>query len=222
MRNKIAVVFLALVFASLSHAKIYGPFHDFSGAFRNFTLGTSVGVGTSMFVGDEDIYDADSTEAGFYFDVKMAFPLNENMAVVTNIGVRNWSFRSNYIYLHRPVCDSVDVLSIELASLWEIFLSKHFFIGLGPNIRIPFIEERVTLDGREVFSGKPSYARKLWLNIDMVVGAKLGALELGFRSGFETLGFYKKTKEYRKVDMRELRCDLYLTYWFGYWINGNR
>lgn len=221
MRNKIAVVLLALVLASLSHAKIYGPFHDLSGAFRNFTLGTSLGVGVSGLVGDEDIYNADSTEFGFYFDVKMAFPLSENMAVVTNIGLRNWSFRSSYNYLHRPVSDSIDVLSIEFASLWEVFLSKRFFMGLGPNIRIPFIDERVTVDGKEVFSGRPSYARKFWLNIDMVVGVKIGALELGLRGGYEMLGFYKETKEYRKVDMRELRCDFYVTYWFGYWINGN-
>ena len=62
MRNKIAVILLVLVLASLSHAESYGLFYDFSGAFRNFTMGVSFGVGPSGLIGEEDVYDAISLE----------------------------------------------------------------------------------------------------------------------------------------------------------------
>lgn len=222
MRNKIAVILLVLVLASLSHAESYGLFYDFSGAFRNFTMGVSFGVGPSGLIGEEDVYDANWSSWDFNVSFNAAFPLAKEVVLVASVGFSIWNFRSEYDYLHRTVNDFVYVRSLEFSMLLDAFTTEHFFIGIGPNIRIPFIQESVLFDGRSTFSGSPDYARNLWLNVDVTLGVKYGTVELGLKSGYEVLGFYKETQKFKKLDMHEFRAILYLSYWFGYWINDNR
>ena len=63
MQNKFIAIVLVFVFASFSyatpHSKLYEPFHDVSGAFHNFTMGFSMGLGASILLGD-DIYKSDT------------------------------------------------------------------------------------------------------------------------------------------------------------------
>ncbi|MBO4711569.1 hypothetical protein J5681_06610 [bacterium] len=223
MRNKIVVILFVLVFASLSHAGFHGSsFRDFLGPFRNFTMGAMIGVGPTTFVDCESVYYADSTTLGYIFSLRMAFPLSEQVAVVTDVGVDKWNFRSRYDYLHRPVIDAINTLSVEFAVLCEAFLSEHFFMGVGPVIRIPFINERVTLDDRDVFTGKPSYASNLWLNIDVALGVKYGPIEFGIRTGYEVLGFFKETERYKMLNLHEIRLRFYASYWFCFWDRDKR
>ena len=223
MRNKIAVFLLVLVLASLSHAAFHvSTFRKPFGAFRNFTMGVLTGAGPTTFADGDPAYYADSTTLGFIFTFRMAIPLSERVGVVADVGVDYWKFRSDYDYLHRPVIDSFKTLSVEFAVLCEAFLSKYFFMGIGPNIRIPFVDERVTLDDRDVFTGKPSYVSNLWLNIDAALGMKFGPVEFGIRTGYEVLGFFKETEWSKTLNLHEMRFRLYVSYWFGFWARDNR
>jgi hypothetical protein len=218
MRNKFTAVILVLLLAvsvfaneNASDEKIA----TWDDSFRKFSMGLSLGLGPSYLKGAEKYYDAEKSE-GFSMMFEMAYPVTDNMALRAIVGFDGiFGLVSEYEYVHREVRDSIMTNDFEIALLWNVFLTQSFFVGVGPSVRFPWIEEVVEVEGDEVFSGEVDYSNDLWLDAMIDVGFKFGCIELGLRSGYEFLGLYKETKKYDKVDIHELRFRFYLAYWFG-------
>lgn len=218
MQNKITAVIFALLLAVCSFANENPQGESAPGwdnAFRKFSLGIMTGFGLSCLKGADEYYD-DAFVTGFTMMFEMAYPLNDVWALRGEIGFDGlFEFGSEYEYQHRKVRDSVSASGFEMAVLLNGFLSKSFFVGFGPSVRIPWFEEVVEVEDEEVFSGEPDYGNDVWLDAVLAIGFKYGFFECGLRSGYEFLGFYKETKKYRDVDIHEIRFRLYLAYWFG-------
>lgn len=218
MQNKFTAVILVLLLAVCSFAAEKASnksVSDWDNAFRKFSMGIMIGLGPSYLKGADEYYGNDDA-MGFTMMFEMAYPLNDVWALRGEIGFDGlFEFGSEYEYQHRKVRDSVSASGFEMAVLLNGFLSKSFFVGIGPSVRIPWFEEVVEVEGEKVFSGEPDYGNDVWLDAVLVAGFKFGFFEFGLRSGYEFLGFYKETKKYRDVDIHELRFRLYLAYWFG-------
>ena len=188
MQNKIVTVLLSLWLA-------VPTFADGVGAFEKFSMGAMLGMGPSYMTGsDKDLY-SDNYSAGFGIYFRMAFPVTSRASVLADIGLDGtFGFAGEYEYLRRTVVD----------------------VSAGPSFRIPQVDEKIEVDGTEVFSQEEvDYGNDLWLDAVVAFGFKNNGAELGLRTGYEFLGMYKETDSYRKVDIHELRFRLYFTYWFG-------
>jgi len=218
MQNKITAVIFALLLAVCSFANDNAPSTSAPGwdnAFRKFSMGIMAGLGVSHLRGADKYYDDDDV-TGFTMMFEMAYPLNETWALRSEIGFDGmFEFGAEYEYQHRKVRDSVSASDFEIAVLLNGFLSNTFFMGFGPSVRFPWFDEVVEVDDEKVFSGDPDYGSDVWLDAVLVTGFKYGFFEIGLRSSYEFLGFYKETKKYRDVNIHELRFRLYLVFWFG-------
>ena len=218
MRNKFTAVILVLLLAVCSFANENASVKRDSGwdnSFRKFSMGILFGIGPSYLKGAEKYYDREGA-TGFTLLFEMAYPLNDMFAVRGEIGFHGlFGYGSEYEYQHREVKDSISTSDFEMAVLMNLFLTESFFVEVGPSVRFPWFNEIVEIEDEEVYSGDPDYGNDMWFDVMFGLGYKAGCIELGLRSGYELLGFYKETKKYDKVDIHELRFRLYLAYWFG-------
>lgn len=208
MNNKIAAFLLALFLAVPSFAENVG-------AFNKFSMGVMFGFGPSFLTGAGDIYD-ETLSPGVDLYFAMAFPVTNRMSVQVDVGADGaFGFGGDYELNHRSIKDSIETSAFEIVALWNVFLTDEIFISAGPSVRFSKIDEYVEVNDEEVYSGSPDYANDFWLDAVVALGAKFGEAECGLRVGYEFLGFYKETDDYKDVGINELRFRFYFTYWFG-------
>ncbi|WP_290744691.1 hypothetical protein [Fibrobacter sp. UBA4309] len=210
MQNKIVTVLLSLWLA-------VPAFADGVDAFEKFSMGAMLGMGPSYMTGSDKNLYSDNYSAGFGIYFRMAFPVTSRASVLADIGLDGtFGFAGEYEYLRRTVVDSVETYGMEFTVMWNVFVAENVFVSAGPSFRIPQVDEKIEVDGTEVFSQEEvDYGNDLWLDAVVAFGYKNNGVELGLRTGYEFLGMYKETDSYRKVDIHELRFRLYFTYWFG-------
>lgn len=209
MRNRAAAIILSMLLVA-------PVFAEGLGAFQKFSMGAMLGVGPSYMMGSDKRYYDENSAFGLALYFRMAFPVSGGASVLADVGMDGaFGFKSEYEYQHYSVVDSVEIFAVEIAVMWNEFLSEHVFFSVGPSIRFPRMRDKVELDGNEIYSDEVEYGNDLWLDAVIALGYKFDGMEFGVRSGYEFLGMYKETDVYRELDINELRFRFYFTYWFG-------